>query len=106
MDSLDDRLDALWVEYRDACPDPDPAPDFVPGLWDRIEKRRTDSARVFRRLAQVCLMATLALALLMGAVLIPRVQTDAFFAGNYADELAAQNINSDYTDFLAAGDLR
>jgi hypothetical protein len=106
MDPLDDKLNALWAEYRDACPDPDPAPDFTPRLWQRIQKRRTDSARIFRRLAQVCVMATLALALLMGAVLIPRIQTEAFFAVNYADELAAQNINADYTDFLAAGDLR
>jgi len=106
MDRMDDQLDALWVEYRGACPDPDPAPDFMPRLWQKIDRRRSDSARVFRRLAQVCVMATLALALLMGVVLIPRVQMDAFFAGAYADELAAQNVNADYTDFLAAGDLR
>jgi len=106
MDRMDDKLDALWVEYRGACPDPDPASGFMPGLWQKIEKRRTDSARVFRRLAQVCVMATVALTLLMGAVLIPRIQMEAFFAGTYADELAAQNVNVDYTDFLAAGDLR
>ena len=106
MDRMDDKLDALWVEYRGACPDPDPAPDFTPRLWQRIDKRRTDSARVFRRLTQVCVMATVALTLLIGVVLIPRIQTDAFFAGTYADELAAQSVNVDYTDFLAAGDLR
>jgi hypothetical protein len=106
MDRMDDKLDALWVEYRAACPDPDPAPDFMPRLWQKIDKRRSDSARVFRRLAQVCVMATVGLTLLIGAVLIPRIQTDAFFAGTYADELAAQNVNVDYTDFLTSGDLR
>jgi len=106
MDPIDDRLEGLWAEYRGACPDSDPAPDFMPRLWQRIEKRRSDSASVFRRLAQACAATALALALVIGAVLIPHVQMDAFFAGTYADELAAQNVNTDYTDFLAAGDLR
>jgi hypothetical protein len=106
MDRMDEKLDALWVEYRQACPDPDPAPDFMPRLWRQIEKRRNGNARVFRRLAQVCVMATVALTLLMGAVLIPRIQAEAFFAGTYAEELAAEHINADYTDFLTAGDQR
>jgi len=106
MDRMNDKLDALWAEYRQACPDPDPAPDFMPRLWQQIEKRRTGNARVFRRLAQVFVMATVALTLLMGAVLIPRIQAEAFFAGSYAEELAAEHTNADYTDFLTAGDLR
>jgi hypothetical protein len=106
MEGREGRLDALWVEYRQACPDPDPAPDFMPNLWQKIDQRRTGNARVFRRLAQICVMATVALTLLMGAVLIPRIQAEAFFAGSYADELAAEHINADYTDFLTTGDLR
>ena len=105
MDRMDDQLDGLWVEYRQACPEPDPVPDFMPRLWQKIEKRRSDSARVFRRLAQICVMATVALTLLMGAVLIPRIQAEAFFAGTYADQLAAEHLNADYIDFLS-GDLR
>jgi len=62
----------------------------MPRLWQKIDKRRADSARIFRRLAQICVMGTVALTVLMAAVLIPRIQTDAFFAGTYADELAAQ----------------
>jgi hypothetical protein len=106
QDKAEERLAALWAEYRESCPDPDPGADFMPGLWQRIDKRRTSSARVFRRLAQVCVMATVALTLLIGAVLIPRIQAEAFFDGTYAEELAADHINSDYTDFLSAGDLR
>ena len=106
MDRMDDKLDALWVEYRSACPDPEPTPQFMPNLWSKIEARRTGNARVFRRLAQICVMATVAITLLIGAVVIPRIQAEAFFSGSYAEELAAEHSNADYTDFLTAGDLR
>jgi len=106
MDRMDDKLDALWVEYRQACPDPDPAPDFLPRLWQKIDQRRNANARVFRRLTEICVLATVALTLLMGAVLIPRIQAEAFFAGTYAEELAAAHSNADYTDVLTAGDIR
>ena len=103
---MDEKLDALWVEYRDACPAPDPSPEFMPRLWQQIDKRRIGNARVFRRLAQICVMATAALTLLIGAVVIPRIQAEAFFSKSYADELAAEHVNADFTDFLTAGDLR
>lgn len=100
------RLDALFRAYREACPDPEGGPEFMPRLWEKIERRRSDSTRVFRRLAEICVMATVALTLLMGAVLIPRIQAEAFFANTYAEELAAENTNADYADFLVAGDMR
>lgn len=106
MNRMDDKLDALWVEYREACPDPDPAPDFMPRLWQQIDKRRSANALIFRRLAQICVMATVALTLLMGAVLIPRIQAESFFVGTYAEALSADHINADYTEFLTAGDSR
>ena len=58
----------------DGCPDPEPSADFMPGLWQRIEARRVATVSVFRHWAQVCVMATVALTLLIGAVLIPRLQ--------------------------------
>ena len=106
MDRMENKLDALWAEYRDAIPDPEPSVEFMPRLWQQIEKRRNGNARVFRVLAQVCLAATVALTLLIGAVVIPRIQAEAFFAGSYAEELAAEHSNADFTDFLTVGDLR
>ncbi len=38
-----DKLDALWVEYRNACPDPEAGAGFMPGLWQRIEARRSSN---------------------------------------------------------------
>jgi hypothetical protein len=106
MDRMKDRLDALWVEYRDATPDPDASPNFMPQLWQKIEARRVETTSVFRRLAQICVTATIALALVIGAVLIPRNSNDeVFYTGTYVDVLAAEHSN-DYVEALPAGDYR
>ena len=52
MDRMKDRLNALWAEYREATPDPEAGPDFMPKLWHKIEARRVETTSVFRRLAQ------------------------------------------------------
>ena len=105
MDRMKDRLDALWVEYREATPDPDASPNFMPQLWQKIEARRVETTSVFRRLAQICVMATVALALVIGAVLIPRSNDEVFYTGTYVDILAAEHSN-DYVEALPAGDYR
>jgi hypothetical protein len=104
MDGRKDQLDALWVEYRDACPDPEPSPEFGPKLWQRIDERRTRTAFIFRRLVQGCVMAAVALALVLGVVVIPRVQSTSVYSANYVDVLAADHPNT-YVDILY-GDIR
>ena len=106
MDRMKDRLDALWAEYRDCTPDPEAGPNFMPQLWQKIEARRVETTSVFRRLAKICVMATVALALVMSAVLIPRSNYDeVFYSGTYVDILAAEHSN-DYVEALPAGDYR
>ena len=106
MDRMKDRLDALWVEYREATPDPEASPNFMPQLWQKIEARRVGNTSIFRRLAQICVMAAVALALVIGAVLITRGNSDeAFYSGTYVDVLAAEHSN-DYVNVLPAGDYR
>jgi negative regulator of sigma E activity len=102
MDRMKDKLDALWGEYREACPDPEPSAQFMPNLWQRIEARRTTS--VFRRLTQVCVAATAALTIIMGVVLIPQLQKAPVYTSNYVDVLAAEHTNT-YVDILN-GDIR
>ncbi len=75
------ELDALFAEYRSACPDPDGGVNFMPGLWQKIEARRKESVSVFRRLAQACVLATAALTLAM-VILIPRIQSRAGVHGH------------------------
>jgi hypothetical protein len=99
------KLDALFQEYRAALPDVDPGAGFMPGLWQRIEARRASSLWIFRRLAQVCVGATLALTLLMGAFLIPRLEKPSpVYSSSYVDELAAEHPNN-YVDILT-GDIK
>lgn len=87
------RLDALFAEYRSACPDPDAGADFMPGLWRRIEARRSENVSVFRRLAQVCLFATAAATLAMVAI-IPRIQREPVYTATYVDVLDAAQSNT------------
>jgi len=102
MDRMEngDKLDALFAEYRAACPDPEPGAGFTPGLWKRIEARRVSNVKIFRMVAQVCVGATLALTVLMGLVLIPRFEQAPVGNSNYADALAAEHPNT-YVDIFA-----
>jgi hypothetical protein len=36
----DRRLDAIFAEYRRVCGGPEPGPEFMPRLWERIDSRR------------------------------------------------------------------
>ena len=101
-DNQGDKLDALFAEYRMACPDPEPSADFMPSMWKRIEARRLATVSVFRHWAQVCVMATVALTLLIGAVLIPRLQDNAASSSSYLEALSAEH-SGDYIHMLAGG---
>ena len=103
-DEWNAKLDAVFSEYRAAVPDPEPGANFMPGLWARIEARRASSLWIVRRVAQVCVAATLALTLLMGAVLIPRLEKAPIYSSTYVDELAADHVNS-YVDVFT-GDIK
>ena len=104
MDGVNDKLDALWVEYRAACPDPEAGAGFGPKLWQRIEERRARTAFIFRRLVQACVVASVGLALVLGVVVIPRMQNMSFYSSSYVDELAADHPNT-YVDILN-GDIK
>jgi hypothetical protein len=47
MDRMKDKLDALWAEYREANPDPDSGPEFMPKLWQKILEARRVETRPF-----------------------------------------------------------
>lgn len=105
MDNNDRQLDALLAAYRDACPDPEPSANFMPALWQRIDARRSSTLMMFRRLSQICVVATLALTILMGVVLIPRFQKMRVYTNSYVDVLSDEHA-PDYAEVLTGGDLR
>lgn len=102
---MNDKFDVLWKEYREACPDPEPTAQFMPNLWRRIEERRSATTSVFRRLVEVYVIATLAVVLVLAAIVIPRLQDmPVYTATTYVDVLAADHPNT-YVDILA-GDIK
>jgi hypothetical protein len=62
----DQKLDALFQAYRDACPDPEASANFMPHLWARIESRQSFTF-VFQRMGNALATAAVALSLVLGA---------------------------------------
>ncbi|MEI9976759.1 MAG: hypothetical protein WDO73_34700 [Ignavibacteriota bacterium] len=68
----DEKLDALFRAYRDACPDPEASANFMPTLWARIDARQTFLFS-FRRMARAFATAAVALSIALGVYLsVPR----------------------------------
>ncbi len=40
MNPAEPKFDRLLVEYRDACPEPEPSLGFLSSIWERIDARR------------------------------------------------------------------
>jgi hypothetical protein len=90
MEHMERKLESLWYKYREACPDPEPGPEFMPQLWQRIEARRQATVSLlFRRWMEVCVMAALALSVLVSTLLIPHSQRQPVYQFTYLDVLAS-----------------
>jgi hypothetical protein len=88
--SDDQRLDALFQAYRDACGAPEASANFMPNLWARIESRQSFSM-VIQRMAKALTTAAVALSLVLGAYMaIPRSNPSAY-SQTYIDVLAEAN---------------
>ena len=57
MENLDQELDKLLAAYRESFGDVDAGSGFMPGIWDKIETRRSLAWRV-RHMARAFLGAT------------------------------------------------
>lgn len=91
-----DDLEKLFTEYRSGLPDPEPSAGFTPGVWRRIESRRTP-VRFLRRMTEALVTLTAVATLLVGMFLIPRLQTLRVYSATYVDVL----VNEQSTDTLA-----
>ncbi len=83
----EERLDALFRAYREACPDPDASPNFMPVLWQRIEARQT-YAFSLRRMAGGFVTAALALSLALGVYMALPRNTQTYTPQAYLEALA------------------
>ncbi len=67
---LEEKLERIWKLYRAACPAPEPTAGFMPGLWAKIDARRSPGWLAPLRVwaTRVAAAAGLAAALLVAAV--------------------------------------
>jgi hypothetical protein len=88
--SDDARLDALFREFAQACPDRDPSANFMPKLWQQIEARQTNTFS-FRRMANALVTAAVALSIVLGAYMSIPGTTVAYMPQTYIEALADAN---------------
>lgn len=90
FESNHDRLAAVLAAYREACPDPEPDPNFMPLLWQKIEARQT-FAQSIQRIARAFVTVAVAICVLMTVVLVSaRSPHSVFNSGSYVEMLAAE----------------
>jgi len=94
------RLDELFSSYRAACPDPEPGPNFMPTLWQKIDARR-NFALSFGRWARGLVTAGAAIAMLMAVIVgLPSYRNASVYLATYVDVLddESRTDNPDFTE--------
>lgn len=87
-ENRDHDLNRLFASYHEACGSPEPGPNFMPMLWQKIEARQSKNV-FFERLARTFVAGTLAACGLLGLVLVlPGQQQSAFENGSYVEVIA------------------
>jgi hypothetical protein len=97
-----DDLSRLFQAYRDAVPDPDASADFTPGLWKRIDARRS-SFILLRRFTQAFVTLAALVTILFGVILIPHLQSSSVDSTTYVDVLAAAPTSTDQMLYSESG---
>ncbi len=99
LDHDDARWNLLLDRYREACGEPEGDRNFMPGLWQKIDARRSRTKK-FERTATSLFAAAVGLSLVLGAFLVvPNHQPSAFLSGSYVEELASANTTANGTFF-------
>jgi len=86
-----ESIDELFRAYRDACPAPEPGPDFMPAMWARIEARES-SANWLGRFAKGLVAAAVATSVILGMTLSSLNRPSGFFDATFVDALRADQI--------------
>ena len=104
MGRTDRDLDNLFRAYRAACPDIEPGPNFMPGVWQKIDARRTYS-RTLKRWTGAFVTAAAALCLTMAVYtsLSMGPMERAILATTYVEALGTSNFETmAYEELMAA----
>ena len=89
--SDDQKLDALFRAYDDACGAPDASVNFMPNLWARIESRQRFTFS-FRRMANALTTAAMALSLALGIYMAIPGSSSVDYNQTYVEALAESNM--------------
>lgn len=93
MNEFPNELQQLFKGYGEFHEDVEPSRDFMPRLWATIEARRSPWFAM-QRMARLMVATAMGAALLMGAVLIPLMESHKP-AGFYADVVAHDDTKAD-----------
>ena len=94
------QLDALFAAYREACPAPEPSPNFMPRLWEQIEARRSVSY-TFGRLTKLFVSAAAAICILLGLLQAYLPSQPNFYTQTYF-EVLDQEIPTENSQYVEA----
>lgn len=90
MSEENDRLQHLMARYREACPDLEPSAAFMPGLWDRIEARRSFSFRL-RGYARVIAAAATTVCFAIAILQLAPLGRNPMYERTYVEALEADH---------------
>lgn len=90
MSDSDIRLEQLFAQYREACPDPEPGAEFMPRIWQRIEDRQ-GFLFSFEHIARFFAAASAVLCVLLLLLDYGWESRSRFASFSYPDALAANH---------------
>ena len=94
----DDRLDALFAAYRSAFEPVEVSVNFMPELWQKIDRVQSHTFS-FRRIARGFLSAATALSIAMATlVVMPAWHASPVYSATYVETLAAHSDTLDTVD--------
>jgi hypothetical protein len=101
MTDDDSGLDRLFQSYRAACSEVEPGSNFMPGVWQKIEARRSFWL-VFQRPARAIMTASAALCVLLVLLNVVSSAQHHVPAPTYVDALMAEHSaeNTYYTEAI------
>lgn len=88
------RLDRLFAAYKQACPDPEPAANFMPTMWQKIEARRSPVLQ-WVTMSRRALVGALALCLVLGVVMGSAISSSQFYQSTYIEALDDSEVPKD-----------
>ena len=87
----EERLDTLFRAYHSACEPRQVSANFMPELWQKIERAQS-AVFSFRRIAKGFVTAAAALSLALAVIgFFPSHQNSSLYSASYIDALAAHN---------------